>query len=101
MTIYIQKEKVLRQKTDDSTRTIDVDWSAWLASGVSVSSVTWESDPAGLTFSSESLASNVATVTISEGNYNRRYKVKCQATLSNSDVEERSFDLEVVNHKDV
>ena len=101
MTIYIQKEKVIREKTDDSTRTVSLDFNAWLPSGVTVSSVTWESDPTGLTFSSSSLASNIATTTISAGAVNQKYKVKCQATLSNSDIEERSFDLSVVSHKDV
>ena len=101
MTIYVQKEKNLKEKTDDSSRIVNLDFSAWLPTGVTVSSVTWESDPTGLTFSSESLASNIATVTISGGYYNNKYKAKCQATLSNGEIEERSLDIKVVEHKDV
>jgi len=101
MTIYVQKEKSVKEKTDDSKRTVNLDFNAWLATGITVSTVTWASDPIGLTFSSSSLASNIATTTISEGRFNQNYKAKATATLSNGEIEERSLNIRVVEHKDV
>jgi len=101
MTIYVQKEKSVKEKTDDSARIVNLDFNAWLATGVTVSTVTWASDPVGLTFGSESLSSNVATVTISEGRFNQNYKAKATATLSNGEIEERSLTIRIVEHKDV
>jgi len=77
-----------------------IDWTGWLDSGVTISSVAWDSDPDDLTFSNSTIITgNVASVEITNASAGVNYKVKCSATLSNGLIEERSVILNCVDHK--
>lgn len=84
----------------EGTATYQVDWTKRLPSGSSLSSVAYEADPnSGLTFSSNSVASNVASITVTSNTIEREYYVKMTPTLDVSSISPISVRLKVVKHK--
>lgn len=83
----------------DATLDYAVDWTSWLASGETISSVSW-TVPAGVTEESapggwsEPDANNKRTVWISGGTAGTDYTVACEITTSVGRVDERSIILE-------
>lgn len=84
----------------EGTDSYSMDWSDRLPSGVTLSSVSYESDPStGLTFANEAVASNVASVDITANKTEREYWVKCTPTLSTGNKSPVSVKIKVVKHK--
>ena len=82
------------------TDTHTVDWSKRLATGVTVSSVAYATDPtSGLTFSSNSVSSNISTVTITANTVEQEYLIKLTPTLSAGSISPITVKLKVVDNK--
>lgn len=78
-----------------------LDWTKRLPSGSSLSSVTYTTDPlTGLTFSSNSVSSNISTVTITADKADTDYWIKLTPVLDSSDISPVSMKLKVVKHKE-
>ncbi|MCK5602771.1 hypothetical protein KAR91_12900 [Candidatus Pacearchaeota archaeon] len=84
----------------EGSDTYSIDWSQKLATGVTLSSVSYVSDPTGgLTFSGESVASNISTVEITANTTVQQYQIKCTPVLSTGNISPISVELKVVKHK--
>lgn len=85
-------------------RIISFDWTRFLRNRTptttTVSSVTWESVPSGISFASDSISSNVSQVTATMPTTNKGdYKIVMTATLSNGEIEPQYLSLKVVDYK--
>ncbi len=72
------------------------DWSDWLNTGETISSVVW-TVPTGLTKDSQSNTSTIATVWLSSGTAGQSYQVACKIVTSVSRTDERSMMIIVEN----
>lgn len=81
-----------------------VDWSRFLNTGDSISSVAWLVDGTltgsyqqtdNLTIVQPTNTNTVATVRITGGNVNQRYKITCRVTTSDGLIYERSINLTI------
>lgn len=70
-----------------------VDFTNWLASGDSISTVTWAILPTGPTLSSPSLVAAVATTNVTGGTLGEVYRLTASATSANGIVDDRSIIL--------
>lgn len=82
--------------TKDPNATLDyaVDWSNWLQSGETISSVAW-TVPTGLTKTTESSTTTAAVVWVSGGGAGMNYIVACKITTSAGRIDERSILIKV------
>jgi hypothetical protein len=93
---YIVKDRL-------ATLTYSMNWSEWLPTGVTVSSVTYSVtpptyNPTPLTLSSSGVSGgNVTFVVLAAGTAGKIYTVTAQITLDNSQVDRRSFRVKVEN----
>lgn len=101
----------LRWPNKDKDETLDysVDWSRFLQTGETISSVTWkikDSDGAkvsfstsntvdGLTLTSVSNTNTIATVFLSNGTDNKQYTLYCNVTTSTGRVAERPVKIRI------
>jgi hypothetical protein len=84
----------------EGTATFTMDWTKRLPSGSTLSSVAYAADPTnGLTFSSNSVASNVSTITITADKTEKEYYIKCTPTLSTGSISPVSVRIKVIKHK--
>ena len=84
----------------EGTATYTIDWTKRLPTGASVSSVAYAADPTnGLTFSSNSVSSNVSSITITADKTEKEYYIKCSPTLSTGSISPVSIRIKVVKHK--
>lgn len=72
------------------------DWSLWLETGDTISTVVW-TVPAGLTKESEENSSTVTKVWLSGGTLSTLYTVSGKITTSQGRIDERSFTVFIVN----
>jgi len=72
-----------------------VDFTNWLASGDTVSTVIWSVFPVGPTLGTKSLAGAIATQNISGGTLGAVYRLTASATSTNGIVDDRSITLRV------
>lgn len=95
----------------DTNESLDysLDWSRFLRSGESISSVVWSVDDAngvkqpftppntinGLTNGGNNNSTSVATITLSSGTNNLAYKLYCTVTLNTGFVAERSITIQI------
>lgn len=84
-TVYVTRKEArltapsrFAAKTEAEKSLKAIDFSRRLASGVSISSVTWTSIPTGLTLSSQTNTSTTAQCLISSGAVGQDYIVSCQ-----------------------
>jgi len=84
----------------NTVRTHSVNWAGWLASGVTVSSVTVAeaSNDTGITFGTPAVSGDETSVEITAVNTGS-YLVVFGATLSNGEVEYRTFKQKVVDYR--
>lgn len=96
-------------KDPDEVLDYSVDWSRWLGSGVTISSVSWFLDNAsgvktaftagpvinGLQNVSATNTSTVATINLALGTTNVEYKIYCRITDSSGSVAERVVKLRI------
>jgi hypothetical protein len=83
----------------EGTDTYTMDWSKRLDTGVTLSSVAYEADPTnGLTFTSNSVASNVSSIAITANTVEEQYWIKLTPTLSSGSISPVSVRLKVVKH---
>lgn len=96
-------------KDPDETLDYSVDWSRWLGSGVTISSVAWFVDNAsgaktsftagstvnGLQNVSVTNTTTVATINLAVGTLNKEYKIYCRITDSSGSVVERVIKLNI------
>jgi hypothetical protein len=96
-------------KDPDETLDYSVDWSRWLGSGVTISSVAWFVDNAsgvktaftagntvnGLQNVSVTNTTTVATINLALGTLNKEYKIYCRITDSSGSVVERVIKLNI------
>ena len=73
-----------------------VDFTSWLSAGDTVSSVVWSTTPTGLTLSSPTLATPLATTNVDGGTLGEVYRVTCRATSVDGVVDDRSIILRCV-----
>ena len=84
----------------EGTDTNTIDWSKRLATGITVSSVAYAATPSnGLTFSSNSVTSNISTITITADKTENEYFIKCTPTLSAGSISPISIKLTVIEQK--
>lgn len=84
----------------EGTDTYTMDWTKRLPSGASLSSVAYEADPtSGLTFASNSVASNVSSIAITADTTEREYYIKMTPTLSTGSISPVSVRIKVIKHK--
>ena len=81
-------------KDPDATLDFEVDWSDWLATGETISSVAWDV-PAGITHSTDSKSTTAATIWLSSGTAGNTYNVGCQITTSSTRTPERTIQIVV------
>ena len=83
------------------TDSYNVDWTARLPSGATLSSVAYTADPTGeISISGASVASNVATFSVTAGTVEREYFIKMVPTLSAGSISPVSVRIKVVKHKE-
>jgi hypothetical protein len=83
----------------NSSDTYAYDWRRLLDTGVTVLSVSYEADPnSGLTFSNNSITSNVASIKITATNNVGKYWIKMTPTLSSGSISAMSIPIEVKKH---
>lgn len=96
-------------KDPDETLDYSVDWSRWLGTGVTISSVAWFVDNAsgvktsfgagvsvnGLQNVSQTNTTTVATINLGLGTLNKEYKIYCRITDSSGSVAERVIKLNI------
>jgi len=85
----------LAHDPDSGPLDYSVDFTAWLVSGDSVSSVAWSVFPTGPTLSGESLSAAVAAVKVSGGTLGKQYRLTARVTTVNGLVDDRSVILRV------
>lgn len=73
-----------------------VDWSLWMPSGDTISSVDW-TVPSGILDAQESNDDDSATIWISSGTAGTAYKVTNQITTTKGRIAERAFELQVID----
>lgn len=81
--------------TDDG---YEIDWTRHIPSGSSVSSVAYEADPTGLTFTNNSVTSNISSVAITAGVREDNYYIKATPTLDSGNATAVSILLNVRKH---
>jgi len=84
----------LQDKTVNESKVYGVDWKPDVKTG-SLSTVTWSSNPSGLTFSGETISGTQSLVTIAGGSENTEYAVTAKATKANAEVLEAVVWLRV------
>jgi len=96
-------------KDPDEILDYSVDWSRWLGTGVTISSVAWFVDNAsgaktafnatnvvnGLQNVSQTNTSTVATINLGLGTVNKEYKIYCRITDSSGSIAERVIKLNI------
>jgi len=70
-----------------------VDFTSWLSSGDTVSTVSWSVSPSGPTLSSPSLSGAVATTKVTGGTLGDVYRLTARATSANGLIDDRSMEL--------
>lgn len=83
--------------TKDAASTLDYtfDWTAWLASGETITSQTIAADT-GITAASPSVSGGAVTTFVSGGVSGTTYGMRCQITTSDSRTDVRSMNIEVI-----
>lgn len=71
------------------------DWTAWLATGETITAATVSSVPTGLTVGAVTNTATTATVWLSGGASDTTYTVSCQVTTSAGRVDVRSIGITV------
>lgn len=91
-----------RDLATEGSATYSLDWTKRLPTGASLSSVAYSLDPnsGGLTFSSNSVASNISTITITADKTEYDYWVKLTPTLDTGSISPVSMKIKVVTHKE-
>lgn len=85
----------------EGTDNRSIDWTKRLPAGSSLSSVAYKADPdTGLTFSSNTVASNISTITITADKQEYDYWVKVTPTLDTGSISPISIRLKVLKHKE-
>lgn len=74
-----------------------IDFTNWLNSGDSISSVAWSINPTGPTLASESESSGVATIQVDGGVLGNVYRLTARATTAAGLVDDRSIVLRCGN----
>ena len=93
---YIVKDRL-------ATLTYSMDWSEWLPTGASVTSVSYSLtnptyNPTPMTISTSGVSGGAVTfVVLAAGTAGKIYTVTAQITLDNSQVDRRSFRVKVEN----
>lgn len=96
-------------KDPDEVLDYSVDWSRWLGTGVTISSVAWFVDNAsnvktafgagtvvnGLQNVAQTNTTTVATINLGLGTANKEYKIYCRITDSSGSVAERVIKLPI------
>ena len=96
-------------KDPDEVLDYSVDWSRWLGTGVTISSVAWFVDDAssvktafgagtvvnGLQNVTQTNTTTVATINLGLGTVNKEYKIYCRITDSSGSVAERVIKLPI------
>ena len=84
--------------TKDPNATLDYgfDWTDWMQTSETISSVTW-AIATGITKGSEVTGSYVAKVWLSGGTAGQRYTVACKITTNQSRIDERTMVIVVEN----
>lgn len=72
-----------------------VDFTAWLASGDTVSSVVWSVLPTGPTLGTKTLVGALASQNVSGGTLGSTYRLTASVTSANGVVDDRSIVLRV------
>lgn len=98
-------------KDPDETLDYSVDWSRYLASGESITAVSWFIDvdgvktawasgatKNGLQHVSSSFTDSVATIYLGLGTENTSYLITCKITTDASAVTERTIRIKIRNH---
>jgi len=78
-----------------------IKWSRYIPTGTSVDTVTYESDPGGLTFSNNVVSSNVSTVSISSNTQEGNYYVKATPALNTGNASAVSIPIVIKKHNNV
>ncbi len=79
-------------KDPDAVLDFGFDWSSWLATGETISAATW-TVPTGLTKTSQSATSTVATAWISGGTAGTSYELACKVLTSAGRTDERTMKI--------
>lgn len=84
------------RKDPNATLDYTFDWSDWLPSADTISSVAWQVSP-GLTTASVSNTTTTATIWLSGGTEGEKYSVRCRITTAAGRIEDATEVLRCVN----
>lgn len=83
-------------KDPDAILDYGFDWTDWLATAETISSITW-TVPTGITKTSEEQTTKIATVWLSGGTAGSNYSVACKIVTSGNRTDERTMTIRVKN----
>ncbi len=83
------------EKAPAASLAYGINWTDWLPASTTIASSAWAAD-AGITAGSDVVASNVASVTVSGGTAGQTYWLTNTVTLSDGQIDSRSFRIKVV-----
>ena len=80
--------------TKDPNALLDytVDWSAWLATGEVIDSVSW-TVPTGITSAGTSNTDTTATIRLGTATRSKTYEIGCTITTSEGQIDKRTFSV--------
>lgn len=81
-------------KDPDANLDYGFDWSDWLATAETISSVFW-TVPTGITNTDEDFTDTTASIWLSSGTVGTSYSVACKITTSAGRVDERTMTIRV------
>ena len=84
----------LPDKTVNESKVYGIDWKPDVKTG-SISTVSWSSDPGGLTFATSTITGTQTLITISGGAERTEYTVTAKATKANGEILEAPVWLTV------
>jgi hypothetical protein len=82
-------------KDPDAKLNYTLNWSKWLDTGDTISSVSWISENNAITVHSSTNTTTAATVILSGGKISKKYRITCRITTANGLIDDRSFWLQI------
>lgn len=81
-------------KDPDATLDYGIDWSDWLDSGDTISSVTWVV-PTGITKTAQSHTDTISMIWLSGGTLGQSYDIVCRITTTGGRIDDRTFTIRI------
>lgn len=90
----------LEPKTPDEEKDFGIDWRKWIATGVTISTSTWEV-PSGITKEADSISGLYTLIRLSGGTAGTTYTLINEVLTSAGELLERAIEVRVMTPSDV